>query len=72
MSERRFEVRPYGVDYICDKCGNGLMMGIEVAGGIALLSSRPKFRHVCSSCGHEDFLSHRYPTIRWENLGAES
>jgi len=62
MSERRFEVTPVGVDYICDTCEKGLMNPT----GVMLTSDPPKWPHRCSNCGHEVILDEKFPTIRFE------
>jgi predicted RNA-binding Zn-ribbon protein involved in translation (DUF1610 family) len=62
MSERTYKVRTVGVDYQCDKCGDGVM---EQTGEM-LLTDPPKWRHKCNRCGEVANLWQKYPTVRWE------
>ena len=52
MPEQSFEIKPTGVECVCDACGIGTM----VVSGNMLLSDPPKFPHVCTSCKHEEAL----------------
>ena len=61
MSEREYEIKPVGVDYICDECNTGVM---QHTGG-TLLSSPPKYPHACSHCRSVQNLRHSYPIIKW-------
>jgi hypothetical protein len=61
MSEQRFEMKPYGVRYMCDECDLEMVQ----AGG-ALMSYPPKYPHNCLKCGNTENLRERYPTVRWE------
>ena len=63
MPERTYEIKPVGVDYVCDKCNTGVMVHNS---GIALMCNPPQFVHVCSNCGHEQQMLEVYPTLRWE------
>lgn len=62
MSEFQFEVEPYGVDYKCDKCNEGVMC---YNGGNIKLSDPPKYTHRCNNCGHEQDFIEKYPVIRY-------
>jgi|JI10StandDraft_1071094.scaffolds.fasta_scaffold883266_3 DNA-directed RNA polymerase subunit RPC12/RpoP len=66
MTERTYEVRTIGVDYLCDKCGDGLMEHT----GIMLMSDPPKYPHKCNRCGTVMDFFQKYPTVRWERLPA--
>jgi predicted RNA-binding Zn-ribbon protein involved in translation (DUF1610 family) len=66
MAERTYEVRTVGVDYLCDKCGDGVMEQT----GIMLPMDPPKWRHKCNRCGEVSDLWQKYPTVRWERLPA--
>lgn len=64
MSERTYEVRTVGVDYICDDCNSGVMEQT----GVMLLSNpnTPQWSHKCNHCGATKNLWQKYPTVRWE------
>lgn len=66
MSTRLFNVRPYGIEYVCDQCAKGVMESQDGVANIMLSCDPPKFRHVCTVCGYEAYLTDRYPAIRWE------
>lgn len=55
---------PYEVNYICDKCGKGIM---EYTGGHEYLTSIPQFEHKCNVCGEiKLFYNGTYPKISYE------
>lgn len=60
--EKRFEVKPYGVEYTCDSCEEGEMLPT----GKAFWSDPPKFEHKCNKCGNTLSLLEKYPVIRYE------
>jgi DNA-directed RNA polymerase subunit RPC12/RpoP len=62
MAEREFPMIPSGVEYVCDKCGEGLM---EPHGRAAYLSDPIQFPHRCNKCGHEQAFKEQYPAVRW-------
>jgi hypothetical protein len=64
MSERTYEVRTFGVDYICDKCERGVMNQT----GKMFFVDPPLFVHKCSNCGDETGFTEQYPTVRFERL----
>ena len=65
MPERKFEVRPVGVEYVCGRCGDGVM----VAGKLTLgADDEPAWMHTCPSCGHSQPLPEKYPTVRFERV----
>ena len=64
MAERTYEVRTVGVDYLCDKCGVGVM---EQA-GIMLPTDPPRWRYKCGGCGEVADLWQKYPTVRFERV----
>ena len=61
MSEKKFELKAFGVDYVCDKCGDGLMEQT----GIFLPVDPPLWKHKCSKCGHEQNMHDKYPAVRY-------
>lgn len=61
MSERHFDLEPYGVAYDCDECGAEMKPTSDT---IAYLSSPMQFPHECQN-GHRQSLSTRYPTVRY-------
>ena len=66
MAERTFEVKTVGVEYVCERCSDGLMLPT----GIYLPTDPPRWRHKCDACGCEDDLLQKYPTVRWERARA--
>ena len=62
MSENRTKCHSYRLEYICVKCGEGMM---ETTAGISLMSLPPKYQHTCNSCGYEDYFFEQYPSISW-------
>lgn len=66
MPEREFAVQHYGVEYICDECGEHPMQ----ANGLMLPSDPPKFRNDCP-CGAFKMLGERYPTVRFRRIETE-
>lgn len=60
MKEERFELKPFGVRYICN-CG-----GEMVPTGQMLMSNPPQFPHECKECGESVNLIEKYPTVKWE------
>jgi hypothetical protein len=64
MAEREFKVEQYGVDYVCDECGEHPMK----SDGPMLPTHPPKFRHECP-CGAVKMLEERYPLVRFRSLG---
>ena len=64
MPERPYEVRPFGVDYVCDDCGRGAMEAVR----LVLDSDAPQWEHKCGNCGHTALLPVQYPNIRWERV----
>lgn len=67
MSERTYEVRPLGVEYVCDSCNTGVM----IPTGLSQLTSPQRWEHRCAHCGVVQTLFQTYPTIRWERLPAD-
>lgn len=63
MSERRYDVRTYGADYLCDKCETPM-----VAENRVLTSSPPQYPHRCPKCDFKINLRERYPVIRHERV----
>ncbi|MGE1060813.1 hypothetical protein [Bacillus sp. GMa5/1] len=60
--KKLFEVKPYGVKYICDSCEEGEMLPT----GKAYWSDPPKFEHACNQCSAKLSLSEKYPVIRYQ------
>jgi hypothetical protein len=58
MSEKRTKCHSCRVEYVCDKCGKGMM---ETTAGISLTSNPPKYQHTCTHCGHQDYFTKAYP-----------
>jgi hypothetical protein len=62
MGEQRYELKPFGVRYVC-KCGNEM----EYTGQM-LMSDPPQFVHLCNECNSKENLREKYPTVRWEAI----
>jgi len=67
MAEKSYEVRTFGVDYICDYCCIGAMENT----GIMLMTDPPKWRHKCVRCGEIADMFDKYPTVRFERITAQ-
>lgn len=65
MSELRFKLNTFGVDYQCDACGKGFMV---VSGDMVLTSMPPQYQHTCTHCGKTEYLTEKYPTVKHERL----
>lgn len=66
MSERTYEVRNVGVDYICDNCNTGEMEQT----GVMLMTDPAQWTHRCNHCGQTKNFFQKYPSIRWEKIPA--
>ena len=60
MKEERFEIKPYGVRYLCN-CGQEMIPTGEI-----LMSNPPRFPHKCNKCETRADLEEKYPTVKWE------
>lgn len=63
--ERTFPIKPIGVKYICEFCGEGEMKVSEDARTFVLTSNPPLIKHVCTKCGKEMLLPKSYPYVEW-------
>lgn len=61
--ERNFEVKPIGVKYICDKCGDGEMLP---TGKMKMFETHALYPHICNKCATEKDFIEKYPLIRYE------
>lgn len=62
--EKRFEVVPVGVKYVCDKCEEGEM---QSTGKNMKMADPPKFEHECIKCKRIEYFAKKYPTIEYLN-----
>lgn len=61
MPEVRRPVNTYEVNYVCDKCGHGMLKFDEEAGSGRETGENP---HACLICGHkQSFKGVTYPRI---------
>jgi hypothetical protein len=69
MSEQRYEVRAFELDYACDhpRCG-----GFMRPDGRHLLSNPPQFPHECYVCGARKTFTVKYPTLAYRRVDAEA
>lgn len=57
--KRETPAQAFIVDYVCDQCGNGTM---QPHGAVASWLTDPiQYPHKCTSCGHEQTFTERYP-----------
>jgi len=70
--ERRYEVRPYGVRYICDACGRGEMLALQGTQAYVQEAGRILIRHVCSVCHTLTTFPDKYPTVRHEDIPGQA
>jgi hypothetical protein len=68
MAERRVEVRPFGVRYTCDACGQGEMMALAGTQAIVQEAGKVLVRHVCNVCRSMASFPEKYPTVRYEDV----
>jgi len=70
MPEQKFEVKPVGVAYVCDACGEGEMQQV---GKLHYEAEKVLFPHTCNHCGHKQDFYEKYPLVRFEgNTGVKS
>lgn len=63
--ERSFPIKPIGIKYICEFCGEGEMKMSDDASNFILTSNPPLIKHVCTKCGKDMLLPKSYPYIEW-------
>jgi hypothetical protein len=68
MAERRVEVRPFGVRYMCDACKQGEMLALSGTQAFVQEKGQIFVRHVCNVCKTMLALPEKYPTIRYEDI----
>lgn len=68
MAERRVEVRPFGVRYMCDACKQGEMMALSGPQAIVQEAGKILVRHVCNVCRTMASFAEKYPTVRYEDV----
>jgi hypothetical protein len=64
IMEKRFEVRPYGVKYMCNRCNKGEM----IPTGRNIWTEPPRFEHICIHCKSIVELAEKFPLIKYENI----
>lgn len=66
MAEREFEVKPIGVEYVCDECQVGVLVqnGKMITEGIIKDDWGPRWPYKCPNCGHTTTLDTSYPFIK--------
>lgn len=65
VMEEYVEVKPIGVEYICDFCDRGKMIN---TGDIKMYENHATFIHRCEKCGVLKELPEKYPLIRYEGI----
>ena len=70
--EKLTELRTYRVDFVCEMCGEGLMIytrGPVLGESPIFPSGLPRqFPHQCSECGWEQYFHSTYPAFRYEDI----
>ena len=61
--EQTFNIKPIGVKYICEHCGEGEM--VRDSNEPLRLADPPLIPHVCNKCGGKLLLPKQYPYIEW-------
>lgn len=62
-NEAVFNIRPIGIKYICEHCGEGEM--VRNPNGLLRMSNPPLIPHHCTKCDGELLLPKTYPYIEW-------
>jgi hypothetical protein len=60
--EKKFEIRIFLIEMLCDDCEGGVMKPT----GVALTSNPPKYPHKCNTCGVEHIYLRCYPYKDYE------
>ena len=71
MAERRVEVRPFGVRYMCDTCKQGEMIALTGTQAFVQEQGQIYVRHVCNVCRNMAAYTEKYPTVRYEDVPAQ-
>lgn len=64
--EETFPVKPIGVRYICEFCGDGEMVVDPTGEAPSLMTNPPLIPHKCTKCGETMHLQRMYPFIEWQ------
>lgn len=63
----RQEVRTFISNLVCETCKEGFMQKVATEmSTIDLTCNPPKYKHLCSKCGHVDWIDTIYPAITYE------
>lgn len=63
--ERKFDVKPVGIKYICEICNKGEMKVNISSSEPMLMTNPPLIPHKCTECGGVMHLPKQYPYIEW-------
>ena len=63
--ESEFKVEPYGVKYVCEKCGVGEMLYTNRSDWSV---APPQHEHKCPKCSAVVMLEEKYPIIRYKRI----
>lgn len=66
--ERTFALKPVGVKYICEFCGEGeqkVVANPYTVETSVMGTTLPMIGHICTKCGKEMLLPRIYPYIEW-------
>lgn len=65
--EKRKEVKPVKVIYLCDRCKSGEM----VPTGQIFNLGKTQLEHVCPVCGYRKSFTEQYPKIEYVEVSEE-
>ncbi len=65
--EEAFPIRPVGIRYRCELCGEGEQIAdSHQTISVPLGGPKPMIVHHCNKCGGEMLLPKTYPYVSWE------
>ena len=65
MPELNKKVETYIINYVCDECGEGLMLPT----GMAFYTSPLQYEHRCDNCGDtQKFHDKKYPLTQYRYI----
>jgi hypothetical protein len=67
MSETHSKMTARRIDYICDRCKEGCMVGTNVAN----LTHPPQHIHRCDVCGWTEAFTKTYPHVEFHHEAAQ-
>lgn len=69
MSEQRFAVNTYQIDYCCDRCQTPVFnTGINRHVNFLGEESKRRYQHKCAGCGQVVWLDYMYPRYDYQRM----